>query len=267
MSLFDTETAVQRIDDNRWSAHVSRSWNIGDNPNGGYLVAIALQAVRQLGPHPDPITVTAHFLRPGTGDAPAEVHTQLIRTGRTVTTSRATLIQEGKARVELIAAYSDLGASSGLEASLSVAPPPMPPPEECMARSAQEQGVGLELASRVETRIHPAQAMAGQAGAAEVSGWIRFVDDRPPESHGAVLFADAFPPSVFGLLGRIGWVPTIELTVHLRRRPTPGWILGRFATQDLHDGRMIEDGMLWDETGALVAQCRQIGLLLSETAE
>jgi len=77
-----------------------------------------------------------------------------------------------------------------------------------------------------------------------------------------VLFADAFPPSLFGSLGVVGWVPTIELTVHVRRRPAPGWILGRFATRDLGGDRMIEDGQLWDETGALVARSRQLGLLL-----
>jgi acyl-CoA thioesterase len=63
----------------------------------------------------------------------------------------------------------------------------------------------------------------------------------------------------------IGWVPTIELTVHVRRRPAPGWILGRFRTDDLVDGRMIETGGLWDSTGAFVADCRQIGLVLQKT--
>jgi acyl-CoA thioesterase len=66
---------------------------------------------------------------------------------------------------------------------------------------------------------------------------------------------------VFGRIGATGWVPTVELTVHLRRRPAPGWILGQFRTSDLADGRMIEDGMLWDETGRLIAQARQLALV------
>jgi acyl-CoA thioesterase len=110
--------------------------------------------------------------------------------------------------------------------------------------------------------IHPDQARAGQAGEATVSGWIRLADGVAPDTRSLVLFADAFPPSLFGALGMVGWVPTVELTVHVRRRPASGWILGRLATNDLHDGRMIEDGTLWDETGALVAQSRQLGLLL-----
>ena len=64
------------------------------------------------------------------------------------------------------------------------------------------------------------------------------------------------------MVGPVGWVPTIELTVHLRARPAPGWILGQFTTQDMQDGRLIEDGALWDSRGTLVAQSRQLALLL-----
>ncbi|MEM7365418.1 MAG: thioesterase family protein, partial [Pseudomonadota bacterium] len=91
---------------------------------------------------------------------------------------------------------------------------------------------------------------------------IRFQDDTPADTLAAVMFLDAFVPSVFGVLGVIGWVPTLELTVHVRRRPAPGWLLGQFRTRDLAEGRMIEDGLLWDSQGQLVAQSRQIGLVM-----
>ena len=45
LSAFEEETAVERLDDNRWSAHVTDRWNIGETPNGGYLVAIAVRGV------------------------------------------------------------------------------------------------------------------------------------------------------------------------------------------------------------------------------
>ena len=62
--------------------------------------------------------------------------------------------------------------------------------------------------------------------------------------------------------GFSGWVPTIELTVHVRKRPAPGWIQARFECDDLSDGRLVESGTLWDSTGAVVARSRQLGLLL-----
>ena len=264
-SDFERETALDPDGDGRWTAHVSRAWNIGDNPNGGYLVALAMQAIARLGPHQDPLTITTHFLRPGTPDAPATVEAELVRTGRTITTARARLVQDDMTRIEVLAGFGDLTSPSAIDAGLSMpAPPEMPPPEQCLVRSGLEQGVDLPILGRLDTLIHPEQAKAGSAGTAEVSGWIRFADGRDPDSHAAVMFADAFPPSLFGLLGYIGWVPTIELTVHVRQRPAPGWVLGRFRANDLRDGRMIEDGTLWDSAGELIAQSRQIGLLLPQ---
>lgn len=262
MSWFDAETAVERVTEVRWSAHVSAHWNIGATPNGGYLASIALRCLRRLGPHADPISVTTHFLRPGTAGAAAEVITEVLRIGRTVTTARATLVQDGTTRLEVVASLADLSAVAHDDHELTMPMPPVPPPEECVPRSGAEQGVDLPILDRVDIVIDPTQALGGAAGRAEVTGWIRLADGTPPDVATLPLFADAFPPSLFGLLGNVGWVPSIELTVHVRRHPVDGWVLGRFATNDLHGGRMIEDGALWDGSGALVARSRQIGMLL-----
>jgi acyl-CoA thioesterase len=52
--------------------------------------------------------------------------------------------------------------------------------------------------------------------------------------------------------------------VNVRRRPAPGWIQAQFQTRDMADGRMIEDGLLWDSQGHLIAQSRQLALLLKK---
>lgn len=269
MSFFEDETAVVAAGDAAgpgcWNGHVSPDWSIGTNPNGGYLVSIVMRALQQMAPgHPDPLTVTAHYLRPGVPDAPCEVHAELMRTGRTLTTGRATLLQEGKSRIEVLAGFGDLSTTTASAQDVSLPPPDMPAPDQCPQRSGVEQGVDLPLLNRLDIRLHPDEARAGTAGRARVSGWIRFVDGATPDPAAAVLFTDAFPPSLFGLLGVIGWVPTLELTVHVRRRPEPGWMLGELVTRDLVDGRMVEDGLLWDSAGHLVAQSRQLGLLLKQ---
>jgi len=116
---------------------------------------------------------------------------------------------------------------------------------------------------RLDVRIHPDHAVAGTGREAAITGWIRFSDGRPVDVHALSLFADAFPPALFAKVGYIGWVPTIELTVHVRRRPVEGWIRGHFHTTDATGNRTIEDGWLWDESGSLVAVARQVGLVLS----
>lgn len=262
MSHFDQETAVTALSEGSWQGQISDRWNIGANPNGGYLVSIALNALRQVSPHPDPLTVTTHFLRPGQAHKLCEVQTEVIRTGRSLSTLSATLLQEGKACLIVLAAFSDLTNNVGVDTSLTIAPPKMPKPEDCGQRSGSDQGIELPILSRLDTRLHPEQSIAGNSAVAELSGWIRFVDGSPPSAAALLLFADAFPPSPFSKLGVVGWVPTIELTVQVRRHPAPGWILGRFATEDLHNGRMVESGTLWDSNGDLVAQSRQLGMVM-----
>ncbi len=265
MSHFDDETRLQPAASDSWSGTVHPAWNIGDNPNGGYLLSLAMSALRQqLAQHPDPFSVTVQSLKPGLGGRPCAIDTRVLRSGRGLSTARATLTQEGAVRLEVLAALGDLGgnaASPAAAAELTIPPPRIPSPDHCVGRSGAEQGVLLPILDRLDIRLHPDEAQAGKAGRPQVSGWIRFIDGRAPDTLALLLFADAFPPSMFGLLGAVGWVPTIELTVHVRRRPAPGWVLGQFRTTDLADGRMIEDGWLWDSEGRLVAQSRQLALL------
>lgn len=262
---FDTETEVVETAAGNWRTRLSSAWNIGTSPNGGYAAASSLRAMGRLVDLPDPVSITSYYLRPGIGDQTAEIDTALVRAGRRTATTTASLSQDGRERLRLMAMFADLEAASGGESeslSLSIPPVELPPPDQCRRRITLEQGVDLPITSRLDVRIDPALADPAQAGRAEVAGWVRFTDERPPDAAALLLFADAFPPSVFGLFGRVGWVPTLELTVHVRRRPLPGWIAARFRTDDLHNGMLVEDGVLWDASGNLVARSRQIALLL-----
>ena len=265
MSAFDDDTRLQPLGDATdgqaaFGGQVSPAWNIGPNPNGGYLLALAGRALGLATPgQPDPLSITAHYLRPGLAGQPCRIDTSVLRSGRALSTVRATLGQEGGTRLELLAAMGRLESHG--QVPISLPPPELPPPEACVGRSAGAQGVDLPILGRLDVRLHPDEARPGATGRARVSGWIRLADGRAPDPLALLLMADAFPPAVFGLLGMVGWVPTIELTVHLRRRPAAGWLRALFWSNDLADGRVIEDGALWDADGQLVAQSRQLALV------
>ncbi len=272
MSRFDDDTRVTPLapapapkgdsGSAAFAGQVDPAWNIGANPNGGYLLAIAAQALGQATPdQPDPLSISAHYLRPGLAGQACRIDTQVLRSGRTISTVRATLTQAGRPCLEVLAAMGHLGDSQTAVPVLTLPLPDLPPPEQCIGRSASAQGVTLSILDQLDIRLHPDEAVPGAVGRARVSGWIRFTDGRPPDALACLLMADAFPPAVFGLLGLVGWVPTIELTVHLRRRPAPGWLRGQFWAHDLSDGRVVEDGALWDANGLLVAQSRQLALV------
>jgi len=264
MSHFAAETVVESVEPGRWSTRLSSHWNIGENSNGGYALTPVLRAVQELVDQPDPITVTTHFFRPGRGDCDGEVTAEILRAGRRLTSATGSLSQEGKTRLTVLAAFGDLSGATVSEHDITSPPPNLPPPDECLLRSGTDQGVELPIMDRADVRIRPEHAKSGGHHSAELEGWIRFADGTEPTAMALPFFADAFPPSVFSLMGHVGWVPTVELTVHVRRRPVPGWLCARFECDDLHDGRLIESGRIWDSNGALVAQSRQIGLLLTD---
>lgn len=267
-SAFDSETAITEVGPGRWTAAISAGWNIGENPNGGYLLTPALRAAQQLAGHPDPLTVTTHFLRPGVPDAPADITAEVIKAGRTITSVQVTLSQEGSPRLTLLAGFGDLEATTAHAAQWSLPTPNLPDPETCIDRAELTQGIPVALNERSEIRVDPATINTPNAGPSETSapaqitGWTRFRDGTEPTALALPFFADAFPPTVFTRLGPIGWVPTLELTVHVRRRPAPGWLICDVWCDDLFHGKMIETVRIWDSQGELVAQARQLGLLI-----
>jgi acyl-CoA thioesterase len=266
MSQVDDETAVRALGDGRFATRLHAAWNIGANANGGYAMLPALRAVAAMSTHPDPLSVTVHYLRPAAGDVDGEVSVRTGRIGRSTTNVAATLVQEGKERLTLVAVLGDLSevtAGTTADPGLTLSPPDLPPPSVCIDRGELMQGVELPILSRVEVRLRPEMLRPDPGAAAVVEGWIRFADGTPPEARWLPLFADAFPPALNARIGRTGWVPTIELTVQVRRRPVAGWVRARFECDDVDDGRMIESGTLWDDSGAVVARSRQLGLLLA----
>lgn len=262
MSEFDDDTAVEAVGEGSFRGAVSDRWLIGDHPNGGYVLAIALRALARSLPHPDPLTVTAHYLRPPE-PGPVDVAVERVRAGRGHSTAEARLVQGGRERVRALATYGDLGRASGPTA-VRVERPVLPPPEECLTLFDAPEALASppELRWRLDTRLAPTTGWlrGARSGVARTEGWARFADGREPDAVAVAFFADAFPPAAFELT-EVAWVPTLELTVHLRARPAPGWLQGRFESRALVDGYLEEDGLLWDAEGRLVAMSRQLALL------
>jgi acyl-CoA thioesterase len=256
---YDDETAVQRAGAG-YATRLSAAWNIGANPNGGYAVQPVLRALCDVAGRPDPASVTVHYLRPASGDADGQIAAAVVRAGRRASNVAGMLTQDGTERMAVAAVLTDLTApaSDVSDPGITLLAPEIRAPERCVDRAELGQGIDLPLLSRVEVRVrrdHPADG-------AVVDGWIRFRDGTDPTTNALVLFADAFPPAVHAVVERVGWVPTLELTVHVRRRPASGWIQARMECDDVADGWMIETGTLWDERGAVVARSRQLGLIL-----
>ncbi len=262
---FEQDTAVHPDPGGGWVADLRSRWNVGNNPNGGYLLAIAVKAMIADAGRPDPVTVTAHYLSPPS-EGRVRIRTQIVKPGRSFVTVMAEVVQGDRERVRVLGAFGDLTERRG-PSRISARPPDIPPPNECRSLRDLTEQAGRsvpEIMNRFDLRLPP-DSPWGRPSAGdplEITGWIRFKDGTEASAVSAVAFADAFPPTLLGSVAA-GWVPTIELTVHVRGRPAPGWLLGTFRTRVLVDGLLEEDGELWDSERRPVALSRQLAMVLS----
>jgi len=263
---FDVDSAVQRIDDDRFTAECRAGWRVtgGRAPNGGYLMAIAARAMALRADRPDPVTLTAHFLSPPT-IGPLEIRTEMVREGGRHRIVTARLLQDGTEHVRLLGAFGDLERAEGPTRVLRE--PPDWPDVSVLPDPLTDFGdyEVSEILHRLDHRMPPETlgwSRGAPSGNGVHGGYCRWSDGGTMDPFGLLFVADAYPPAIFDLgVADIAWAPTLELTVQVRARPEPGWLVTRFTTRVLTDGYFEEDGELWDSTGRLVAISRQLALV------
>ena len=244
-----------------WSGFMTKDWSIGRVPNGGYSAARLLNAALQHTGQPVARSMTTHYYRPAVHGEACTITTEIRRRGRTMTYADAALIQQDKVRVRAVGVFGEYPDGDVVNPST---PSQIPAPEDCVLRDPALQGFHMSLMDSLEIRLDPRieEIVGDPTSAARVEGWARFRSPHPNNAMALGLFADAFPPAVLIPRPDAGWIPTIELTSHVRANAAPGWIRAEITTENITGGTMIEDARLWDETNTLVAQSRQLSMLL-----
>lgn len=259
---FDEATTIVPQGAGRFSAEVHPGWDIGGNTNGGYLLALAGRALAEVTGRPHAVTITGHYLAPCPA-GPATISVDVVRTGRRFSTATASLRRDGGEVLRVLATLGDLHAVGDGPTRLDGAPPALPPYDECPEGPSPQAGPRPAIHERLALRLRPGDEgfrTGAPTGRAEIAGWFAFADGRPIDTVALLLAADGFPPAVFNTDLPIGWVPTVELTVHVRAVPEPGPLRCLFRTRYLQHGLLEEDGELWDAAGRLVALSRQLAL-------
>jgi acyl-CoA thioesterase len=266
---FDLDTEVEDLGNGRFAATMSERWWVERGPNGGYVAAVILRAIQQAAVvERAPRSLTVQFPRaPAAG--PVEIAVRVEREGRTATFLSARLEQGGELRAVALAVLADdLDASGYTELRM----PAVEPPEELYAPDP-EQVPGMPTMFQ-NYSMRPALGEAAFSGGAPHSGiWIRTREPRALDAPLATAILDAWFPSPFIRLDGPVPAPTIDYTVHFRA-PLPEQgasaedpYLATFRSGLARGGFFEEDGELWSRDGNLLAQSRQLALLLSPSGE
>ncbi|MGH2790474.1 MAG: acyl-CoA thioesterase [Actinomycetota bacterium] len=262
---FDLDTALEQSGEGTYLGATNADWWVERGPHGGYLAALLLRALKcTVDDERRPVrSLTVHYIAPPT-HGPLEIRTRIERVGRSRVSASARLVQGGDTMAIALAAFSSAwDAVEWAETSM----PEVPAPSEVDELPA---GTGLAPPFFDNFDARPAIGDWPFSGSKRAlsGGWIRFTEPRRVDDIAIAALADAWMPSVFIRLARPIAVPTVDLTVHFRSSlPDKGaapedYHLALFRSETAADGFFVEDGEIWSQSGRLVAQARQLGVLM-----
>lgn len=264
---FDADTALRAAGDGAFEGKISEAWWTPRGPLGGYVMAIVQRGMELAVDDParQPRALTVHFLRPPAAGT-VTLRPAIERVGRSLTTATARLEQDGKLIALGVAAFS--APWPGPE--LSEAPMPrVDPPGERSAGGRNVPGSSQPpFMGRLTMQRRFGEPAFSGAAHAETGGWLGLLEERPVDALTVLVLADAWYPAPWPRLKALAPAPTIEMSV-MFRAPLPlpdSLLLGRFHSRLVRDGFFDENGELWSPGGTLVAQSRQLALLIGAEA-
>ncbi len=221
-------------------------------------------------PQRAPRSLTIHYARaPEPG--PVRIRTVVEREGRSLSTLSARMERDGTLIAVALAAFSVPWRAPEIS---DLEPPAVDPPDP-----VRESGL-LHPAAPHFTRhlvLQPrvdATPFTGSDGPMEFTAWVGLAQPRALDALSLAFFSDALLPAVFMRLTEPSVVPTVDLTVHFRASlprssdPDPGELcLARMSTRVIHEGFFEEDGVIWAPDGTVLAQSRQLGIVLPRNSE
>lgn len=267
MTRFDNDTGLEAVRPGVFAGRVDPAWRIVRGANGGHIAAIVLRSMVMTVEGGDwaPRSLTVHFTRVPK-EEPFTIEAKVERAGRTMSTLTARLVQDDKLVAFGLAAFSM--PRTGPE-FIDLSMPEVPPPSELEA--LPDRG-DFPFGHHFDVRRALGAEIPDPSNPAETGVWIRLREPRIADHLLVTQLMDAWAPSVFVKLGQGGGgagVPTIDMTYHyLETLPLDGakpddWYLAVFRTHTAHEGFVEEDGWLWSRGGKLVAQSRQLALLIA----
>lgn len=240
-------------------------WYIDRAMHGGHVIAAMVRGL-EAGVN-DPArslrSVTVHFVAPAQS-GPFELNAVIDRSGRSLSSVRGQILQNGAVIASSLAAFgADWESIEWDRTSM----PKVPPMAECP--DLWEGGGGT---TNLHKNLMYGRAIGGRFFSGEMhpesGGWLRLVEPRPLDAALVAAMTDTWPPTPLMMVDRPVLFPTIDLTVHIVR-PLP--LTGPAADAECfvwhridqsRAGYLVQDTEVWSSEGELLAVARQNALLI-----
>lgn len=256
MHLFDKDIRLHDTGNSRFTGIISDNWSVNGNPNGGYLMAMMVNAMlRNSDKNVTPVVTANYLSRCVPGEA--EIHISEIIRSRQFTRFEARLLQSGEEKIRALGTFVSDSNDCTVTRYESNAPELVPVEESVLMPALPK----YTLFNNLELRLDPSCAgwMIGKMTDVSLNkGYFRFSDGRPVDLLSLFLIIDAMPPAVMATQGVTAWIPTIELSVNIRNLPKTDRLKCSLRTRFITCGILEADGEVWDDEGNLAAISRQI---------
>lgn len=242
-----------------WEGVVQEGWDIFGIPHGGYLMALSANAGLAASGACDIFTITTHFLAKARF-GPMSFAVRPLGGGRRFRSHLVEASQDGRVVLTSVMSLGDRDTFSGPRWDDRSRPdldgvvgPRAGDQDQPFPAPNLGQRLGLQL-------DRDTQGFAsGTAGdEAVIRALVEPVVPTPTDQLLALVACDATPPAAWNVLGMSGWVPTVELTAHVRARPGPGPLSVVASTRSISDGLLEEDAEVHDADGRLIVLSRQL---------
>ena len=256
---FAEDTAVTRVGPGAFTAELHERWSSLVGIHGGYTAAIVANAITaSVDDASRPLrsfaTQFASIPHPG----PVDIEVIVERIGKSMTTTSARLLQEG--RVLQVAHAASSTARPGLAYDDYVRPRDADPGDT--PRFASSVGVGHF--QNADVRLDPDHVLFGGGAEARVAAWLRPLQGEPIDAAWLVAMCDLLPPAVFSRTTSPAPAATIEYVVHLAASE-PSLAPDEYVYLSCHsplseEGFAVEDATMWAPGGRVLAVARQTRL-------
>jgi acyl-CoA thioesterase-2 len=263
MGDFEVDTRLERIDEHRFRASLSRDWEIW-GPNGGYLAAIALRAAGRCARVPRPVSFSGHFL--SVADfADVLLTVRILKAGRRAESLGVSIHQEERPIFEGLVRTAAVGA--GLEHDVAEMPEKVAPQDLLSIRDliSDEDGPPYPFWNNFEVRpVWPerfAEPDRRRPYAPVFREWYRF----QPRSTFADPWVDAgrsllmidtasWPAAVQPHPDASFIAPNVDVTAWFHRaEPESEWLLVDHSCPVAEAGLMGTHARIWSQSGRLLA--------------
>ena len=261
---FASDTAVTRVGERCFTAELDERWMSLVAIHGGYSAAVIARAIEVAVDDPARAlrTFATQFAaapQPG----PVEVEVTIERAGRSMTTTSARLLQDGK--VLQVAHAMSSPTWPGIAYDDLVAPRGPDPGEAPLFRPPN----GIVHFQNAEVRLDPDVVPFGGGDEALVAAWLRPLDREAIDAAWVVAMCDMLPPAVFSRTTGPVKAASLEYVVHLACA-APELATGDHAylscrSQFANEGFAVEDATFWGSDGNVLAVARQTRLAGDES--